>query len=170
MKEFAIFVLSSFYKLCEMCSSRASPVMFTVSQITIVTTLNYPHKMVSSLVSSSAKFFYLWGHVSWQDKNVTPASTVMKAVYLRSNLSNPKCSDPVLAVQFSFLCTACVSGITGPSAWSRLPFGFGVLGHQNVPMLHTVKRQPLAHRIHWTFARKPPIKCRRGVFALYVLS
>lgn len=64
MKEFAIFVLFSSFKLCETCkftksSSRPSPVMFTVSQITIVTTLNYLHKMVSSLAFSSAKFFCL---------------------------------------------------------------------------------------------------------------
>lgn len=102
-------------------------------------------RLLSAMQSS---FVQLWGHVSWQDKNATPAPTVMKAIYLRGNLSSPKCSDPILAMQLCFLCTPCLSAITGPRNWSILPFGFGVLGHQNVPMLHTVERQPPAYRIH----------------------
>lgn len=123
--------------------------MFTISQVTIVTTLSYPHRTVSSLAFSKAKFFcptlracLLTGQECY------PAPTVMKAIYLRGNLSSPKCSDPILAMQLCFLCTPCLSAITGPRNWSILPFGFGVLGHQNIPTLHTVERQPPAYRIH----------------------
>lgn len=144
--ELAIFVLSSFYKLCEMWVDWE---LFKSLSCNVYSKSNnncsYPQLSAQNgffllLSAVQSTFVYLWGHVSWQNRNVTPASTVMKTICLRGNLRNPKCSDPVLAVQLSFLCTAWEASQTPVSAQAAL--WLCSLGYQNVPMLHTVKRQP----------------------------
>lgn len=73
-------------------------------------------------------------------------------------------TQSALVILACFLCTACLIGLIAPTTWSILPalsIWLWFLGHQNVPMFHMVTIQFPPQRIHWTFARKPVIKCVR---------
>lgn len=93
-------------------------------------------------------------------------------IYTRGNLSNPKCSHPALghAGSVSSALPAWLAPqlrVPGPPC-QLLAFGFGVLGHQNVPVFHMVTRQLPAQRIPWTFANSKYQV--HEVFAIYLLS
>lgn len=65
----------------------------------------------------------------------------MKAIYLRGNLRNPKCSDPVLAVQLSFLCTAWEASqtqVSAPGCPLAVEFGIPKCSH----VAHSEKTTP----------------------------